>query len=41
VEVHSDPEHALTDGAQSITPQGFREMMTAIRRVAQAVDRDV
>ena len=41
IEVHNDPEHALTDGAQSITPVQFREMMAAIRRVATAVDREV
>lgn len=40
VEVHNDPEHAWTDGAQSITPAQFKEMMRAIRRIAQAVDRD-
>ena len=27
IEVHNDPEHALTDGAQSITPAQFSEMM--------------
>jgi 3-deoxy-7-phosphoheptulonate synthase len=41
VEVHNDPEHALTDGAQSITPRQFAEMMNAIRRIALAVDREV
>ncbi|MBC8105018.1 MAG: 3-deoxy-7-phosphoheptulonate synthase, partial [Anaerolineae bacterium] len=41
VEVHNDPEHAMTDGAQSITPRQFAEMMTAIRRIALAVDREV
>jgi 3-deoxy-7-phosphoheptulonate synthase len=41
IEVHNDPEHALTDGAQSITPQQFRDIMAAIRRIALAVDRDV
>jgi len=40
VEVHNDPQHALTDGAQSITPQQFRDMMTSIKRIAQAVDRE-
>jgi 3-deoxy-7-phosphoheptulonate synthase len=40
IEVHNDPEHAMTDGAQSITPQQFAEMMRAIRRIAQAVDRE-
>ncbi len=41
IEVHNDPEHALTDGAQSITPLQFKEMMKAISRIAQAVDREV
>jgi 3-deoxy-7-phosphoheptulonate synthase len=41
IEVHNDPEHALTDGAQSITPPMFKDMMKAIRRIAAAVDREV
>jgi 3-deoxy-7-phosphoheptulonate synthase len=41
IEVHNDPEHAMTDGAQSITPHQFAEMMKAIRRIALAVDREV
>ena len=41
IEVHNDPEHALTDGAQSITPKQFADMMVAIRRIAIAVDREV
>jgi 3-deoxy-7-phosphoheptulonate synthase len=41
IEVHNDPEHAMTDGAQSITPQMFADMMKAIRRIAAAVDREV
>lgn len=40
VEVHNDPEHAWTDGAQSINPRQFADMMRAIRRIAQAVDRE-
>ena len=40
VEVHHDPEHAMTDGAQSITPAAFAEMMKSIRRIAAAVDRE-
>jgi 3-deoxy-7-phosphoheptulonate synthase len=40
IEVHNDPEHAMTDGAQSITPQQFKEMMRAIKRIAVAVDRE-
>jgi 3-deoxy-7-phosphoheptulonate synthase len=41
LEVHSDPEHAMTDGAQSLTPPQFKEMMLSIKRVAAAVDREV
>jgi 3-deoxy-7-phosphoheptulonate synthase len=41
IEVHNDPEHAMTDGAQSITPQQFAAMMASIRRIAAAVDREV
>jgi 3-deoxy-7-phosphoheptulonate synthase len=41
VEVHNDPEHAMTDGAQSVTPKMFQEMMKSIKRIAAAVDREV
>jgi 3-deoxy-7-phosphoheptulonate synthase len=39
IEVHDDPEHALSDGAQTITPSAFGQLMTRCRRVAEAVDR--
>jgi 3-deoxy-7-phosphoheptulonate synthase len=41
IEVHNDPEHAMTDGAQSITPEQFSNMMKAVRRIAVAVDREI
>ncbi|MGC8625461.1 MAG: 3-deoxy-7-phosphoheptulonate synthase [Phycisphaerae bacterium] len=41
IECHSDPEHALTDGAQSITPQSLKSLMTSLRKIAAAVDRDI
>jgi 3-deoxy-7-phosphoheptulonate synthase len=41
LEVHNDPAHAMTDGAQSMTPQQFADMMKAIKRIALAVDREV
>ncbi|MEM8873420.1 MAG: 3-deoxy-7-phosphoheptulonate synthase [Planctomycetota bacterium] len=41
VEVHHDPEHAKTDGAQSLTHEAFADMMAGIKRVAVAVDREV
>ena len=40
-EVHPDPEHALTDGAQSITPEAFKKLMPELRAIAQAVGRDL
>lgn len=41
VEVHCDPEHALSDGPQSLTPEHFDAMMQELRRLAIAVDRDI
>src|SRR5579872_5658302 len=41
VEVHHDPDHALSDGAQSLRPQQFVEMMQQIRIIASAVGRTV
>ncbi|MFA6132981.1 MAG: 3-deoxy-7-phosphoheptulonate synthase [Phycisphaerae bacterium] len=41
VEAHLDPEHALSDGAQSITPQAMGEMMAVLRRIARAIGRDI
>jgi 3-deoxy-7-phosphoheptulonate synthase len=34
VEVHNDPEHALCDGEQSLTPQIFAQMMDTLRKYA-------
>lgn len=41
VEVHPDPDHALSDGAQSLRPQQFTEMMDQLRRLAPAVGRSI
>ena len=41
VEVHPRPEEALSDGDQSLTPEGFADMMEKLRRVAEAVGRPV
>ncbi len=41
IEVHNDPQHALCDGQQSITPDSFDEVMQDVRRIAQAVGREV
>lgn len=39
IEVHNDPAHAKSDGAQSLTPAQFRELMADIRRTAQFFGR--
>jgi 3-deoxy-7-phosphoheptulonate synthase len=39
IEVHSDPEHALSDGAQSLYPAQFAELMKQLRVIAPAVGR--
>ena len=36
IEVHNDPAHALCDGAQSLTPDAFADVMRAVRRVSEA-----
>jgi 3-deoxy-7-phosphoheptulonate synthase len=39
VEVHPDPEHASSDGPQSLKPKKFASMMTRLRLFAEAADR--
>jgi 3-deoxy-7-phosphoheptulonate synthase len=41
IEVHPRPEEALSDGPQSLKPERFAALMARVRRVAQALDRDV
>jgi 3-deoxy-7-phosphoheptulonate synthase len=41
VEVHQRPEEAASDGAQSLKPEKFAQMVRQIRAVAEAVDRRV
>ncbi len=41
VEVHPHPERALSDGAQSLTVDQFTDLMRQLRRVAEAVDRQI
>jgi 3-deoxy-7-phosphoheptulonate synthase len=39
IEVHPDPEHAMTDGAQSITPECLSQIMESLAKIAAAVNR--
>ena len=41
VEVHNDPDRALSDGMQSIFPDQFDELMSQIRQIATVVKRSV
>ena len=41
IEVHPKPEEALSDGPQSLKPERFAALMVRLRKVAQAVDRDI
>ena len=41
VECHNDPEHAMSDGAQSITPRALTDVIGQLKRIAQAVGRNL
>ena len=41
IEVHPDPDHALSDGAQSLYPEQFAELMGKLRLIAPAVGRTI
>ena len=41
IEVHPDPDHALSDGAQSIFPPQFDRLMAELRIIAPAIGRSI
>jgi len=41
IEVHADPDKALSDSGQQLTIEGFEELMTKLKRVAEAVGRSL
>ena len=41
IEVHCDPEKALSDGAQSLYPEQFSKLMDELRMIAPAVGRKI
>ncbi|MGA2150822.1 MAG: 3-deoxy-7-phosphoheptulonate synthase, partial [Geobacteraceae bacterium] len=41
IEVHPDPEHASSDGPQSLKPDNFAAMMVKLQLIAAAVDRTI
>jgi 3-deoxy-7-phosphoheptulonate synthase len=41
IEVHPHPSHALSDGAQSLKPETFAQLMVELQAMAQAVGREL
>jgi 3-deoxy-7-phosphoheptulonate synthase len=41
IEVHCDPDHALSDGAQSMFPTQFDRLMAELRIIAPAIGRSI
>ncbi|HEY9515701.1 MAG TPA: N-acetylneuraminate synthase family protein, partial [Gemmatimonadaceae bacterium] len=41
VEVHPNPERALSDGAQSLYPEQFTELVSELRAIAAAIGRTI
>jgi 3-deoxy-7-phosphoheptulonate synthase len=41
LEVHCDPDHAVSDGAQSLFPKQFDQLMAELRIIAPAIGRSI
>ena len=41
IEVHTDPDHAWSDGAQSMFPEQFERLMAELRIIAPAIGRSI
>jgi len=41
IEVHPNPAEAKSDGAQSLKPERFAELVRQVRVIAEAVGRDL
>ncbi len=41
IEVHCDPDHAMSDGAQSVFPAQFERLMAELRIIAPAIGRSI
>ena len=39
IEVHPNPDHALSDGAQSLTPANFAKLVDKVRVIGEALGR--
>ncbi len=41
IEVHNEPDKALSDGIQSLYPEQFEELMAQVRQIAAVVGREI
>ena len=41
IEVHTNPEEALSDGEQSLRPHDFRKLMNELKPIAAAIGREI
>ncbi|MBI5025433.1 MAG: 3-deoxy-7-phosphoheptulonate synthase [Nitrospirae bacterium] len=41
IEVHTNPEEALSDGEQSLKPKAFKNLMEELRAIAKAIGREI
>jgi 3-deoxy-7-phosphoheptulonate synthase len=41
MEVHNDPEHALSDGEQAMLPEKFEKIVAQMRAVALAIGKEI
>ncbi|HVZ18218.1 MAG TPA: hypothetical protein VG897_13930, partial [Terriglobales bacterium] len=41
IEVHNDPDRALSDGQQSLFPEQFEQLMREVRQIAEVVGRRI
>ncbi|MCM8796870.1 MAG: 3-deoxy-7-phosphoheptulonate synthase [Candidatus Omnitrophica bacterium] len=41
IEVHTNPEDALSDGAQSLKPENFAQLMQELKKLAEAIGREI
>jgi 3-deoxy-7-phosphoheptulonate synthase len=41
IEVHSHPEESLSDGAQSLKPENFNQLMQELQALTKAIGREI
>lgn len=41
VEVHNDPENALCDGAQSLKPRKYDELIKEVSQIAKVIGKSI